>query len=132
VLHRNDGFGAPLPDGGVSVGDERRRRTDDQPGDDGGGVVPDDYRCSVTVVRGCRTAVALVTYRPVIALRCAVPEPPLRPTAWTTVVRGWRAAVEARTYRPLMALRACPERERLMTDLPSCCAEPCLTPLPSS
>jgi hypothetical protein len=65
----------------------------------------------VTVVRGCRAAVAPVTYRPVIALRCAVPVARLAPEALVTVVRGCRAAVAAFTNRPVMALRAWPELE---------------------
>ena len=48
----------------------------------GGG--DDDHPFSVTVVRGCRAAVAAVTYRPVIALRCAVPVARLPPAGLVT------------------------------------------------
>jgi len=75
---------------------------------------------SVTVVWGCRAAVAGVTYRPLIALRCAVPVATLAPGALVTVVRGCRAAVAGVTKRPVIALRAWPEldeRERLMAVL---------------
>ena len=46
---------------------------------------------SVTVVLGCRLAVASVTYLPVMALRWCVPEAVLPPVS-VTLVRGWRTA----------------------------------------
>ena len=51
-----------------------------------------DQPFSVTVVSGCRRAVAPVTYRPEIALRCAVSEDRFGPGGSATLVRGWRAA----------------------------------------
>jgi hypothetical protein len=59
----------------------------------------------VTVVFGCRAAVAGVTYRPVIALRFVVADPRLPDGDVLTEVRGWRAAAALLMYRPVMALR---------------------------
>jgi hypothetical protein len=71
-----------------------------------------DQPLSVTVVFGDRWAVPFVTYRPLMAERYALPDPPLRPDASTTLVRGCLAADALEMYLPEIALRARPPELR--------------------
>jgi len=64
-----------------------------------------DHPFSVTVVPGCRRAVEPVTYRPEMALRCAVANERFALLDSVTLVRGWRAAAAELMNRPEMALR---------------------------
>lgn len=60
----------------------------------------------MTVVPGCRLAVASVTYQPVMALRAWVPESPLPAMLSVTVPLGFLRAVAGVTNRPDLTLRA--------------------------
>jgi hypothetical protein len=60
---------------------------------------------SRTVVLGLRLPWAVVTYRPLIALRFWGPELPLLPELSRTVVRGLARPWAEVTNRPLIALR---------------------------